>query len=665
MRALAVLVLASCSNILGIDDVRLRDAGGGGPDTGPPPNTVIGRSFTRHNTPAGMMEVPTDLSQVVVQALIVDPAQPAGYRVSVGTGRTDGTFTIPDVPDGAPFLLKLNTSYFATTLHDLDRHFEFPLRGAPKPAELSAPTMVDFNVTNMTPFVNGPEGVFSRIEINSLNVGYQGQVFLDNNATALATSYDWENGFSIVSTAIPLPDATQGDDLTMLHLRDDRVPGGFGRKQVVTRVIDTFMPSGVTIANGATTNVAGSWTPATVNRSINLSVTRGLFDNAYDGTSQVQGMFVSLHAHPVFNDFDFWSTVFVAHFIDWSRSASLGEAVGFMYADPYPASWSRILVVDYQRFRWVRLPNTTTPTAIFASNVRALAYTGGNPITNPVVQAPANIKVNGKDAGAGGLINFDGTAPVEMTWNAVAAAEQYFVRVDRVFPNGSQTRRSSAAGLTTAQTSIKIPAEVFSGGEFFAFTVMAVQSPADYSAGQLIPNGTPHNLASAPGGLFRLSSRCGDGNVDPGEECDAAGENAMCDVDCTARLCGDGLRNAAAGEACDTIRDTSGCDADCTLPACGDNYVNTIVEDCDDGNNTDQGNGCSTACKLNNVCGNGTVQPIAEQCDPGGAGETSACDNDCTVVECGDGHRNPVASEQCDDGNQQPGDGCSSTCQVR
>jgi len=44
---------------------------------------------------------------------------------------------------------------------------------------------------------------------------------------------------------------------------------------------------------------------------------------------------------------------------------------------------------------------------------------------------------------------------------------------------------------------------------------------------------------------------CGNGIVEPGENCDDEGESATCDVDCTPVDCGDGVVNVAAGEECD------------------------------------------------------------------------------------------------------------------
>jgi cysteine-rich repeat protein len=204
----------------------------------------------------------------------------------------------------------------------------------------------------------------------------------------------------------------------------------------------------------------------------------------------------------------------------------------------------------------------------------------------------------GQDAIAGGRIDFDGTAPVTMSWAPVASAKLYTVSVHRLYASGTSTRRQLAATLHTTETSIAIPAEVFSGGEFFAFVVSSVSTPADYVNGELVFNGVPSSFARVPTGMFRLSSLCGNNTVDTGEECDTGGASATCDVDCTFVACRDGTLNAQAGEACDHVRDSLSCDDDCTRPACGDGVTNDMLEECDLGiDNTTPGSGCNGLCQ--------------------------------------------------------------------
>ena len=99
---------------------------------------------------------------------------------------------------------------------------------------------------------------------------------------------------------------------------------------------------------------------------------------------------------------------------------------------------------------------------------------------------------------------------------------------------------SSAAG-----TSVRIPANLFTGGEYFALELAESRSPADYAAGALTPSRVPYELTTTWSGVFRLNATCGDGRVDPGEDCDTGGESASGNADFTRPRCGDTHRNSA------------------------------------------------------------------------------------------------------------------------
>jgi cysteine-rich repeat protein len=95
---------------------------------------------------------------------------------------------------------------------------------------------------------------------------------------------------------------------------------------------------------------------------------------------------------------------------------------------------------------------------------------------------------------------------------------------------------------------------------------------------------------------------CGDGFLDPGEECDDGNfrDGDGCDRNCFLELCGDGVLDP--GEECDDGNNLSGdgCSAGCLIEAavgfCGDGVIDP-GEECDDGNNFD-GDGCSAVCLL-------------------------------------------------------------------
>ena len=81
-------------------------------------------------------------------------------------------------------------------------------------------------------------------------------------------------------------------------------------------------------------------------------------------------------------------------------------------------------------------------------------------------------------------------------------------------------------------------------------------------------------------------------------------------------------------------------------------------EECDDGNQIDD-DGCSNTCTLPGpalpVCGNGVVE-VGEECDDGNQDNHDWCSNSCKLPVCGNGI--VEGGEACDDGNTVDDDGC-------
>lgn len=94
---------------------------------------------------------------------------------------------------------------------------------------------------------------------------------------------------------------------------------------------------------------------------------------------------------------------------------------------------------------------------------------------------------------------------------------------------------------------------------------------------------------------------CGDGFVQPGEECDEGmgnANNGACTLACTNAECGDGF--VGPGEACDggmLNADDAACTSSCQAATCGDGLVWAGVEACDDGNEI-LFDGCNPDCVL-------------------------------------------------------------------
>ncbi|MEE2836410.1 MAG: DUF4215 domain-containing protein [Myxococcota bacterium] len=133
--------------------------------------------------------------------------------------------------------------------------------------------------------------------------------------------------------------------------------------------------------------------------------------------------------------------------------------------------------------------------------------------------------------------------------------------------------------------------------------------------------------------------RCGDGQLDPGEECDDGNlvDTDRCDRQCRRARCGDGV--VQTGEACDdgNLRHDDACvGSECVEARCGDGYLQVGVEQCDQGeaNSDVSPDTCRTDCSLPR-CGDGVVDE-GEACDDGNEVADDGCDA-CQVPSCSDG----------------------------
>ena len=153
----------------------------------------------------------------------------------------------------------------------------------------------------------------------------------------------------------------------------------------------------------------------------------------------------------------------------------------------------------------------------------------------------------------------------------------------------------------------------------------------------------------APGTVCRASA----GACDPAEACD--GSNAACPSDLRAPS---GAECRAAAGACDVAEScdgvSAGCPADEVAPdgaACADGDACTGPDSCVAG--------ACVAGPAIEQCGDGFVCG-AESCDDGNLTNGDGCDATCTPTACGNGVLTP--GEQCDDGNAAPGEACRADC---
>jgi cysteine-rich repeat protein len=193
-----------------------------------------------------------------------------------------------------------------------------------------------------------------------------------------------------------------------------------------------------------------------------------------------------------------------------------------------------------------------------------------------------------------------------------------------------------------------------------------------------------------------LEGICGDGMVDPGEECDDGNfdNSDQCTDLCLKAVCGDGI--VQQDEVCDeggyNGPPPARCGTNCNFDQGWMDGVVDPWEECDDANDDD--NDSCVQSNFWNTCGDGhtyltrtdgTDNPNElEDCDDSNLDSADPCTDSCKWNVCGDGFLfdrgygdeyemdddgNPIDDsphqlEECDDGNTDPNDGCSEECTI-
>jgi cysteine-rich repeat protein len=168
---------------------------------------------------------------------------------------------------------------------------------------------------------------------------------------------------------------------------------------------------------------------------------------------------------------------------------------------------------------------------------------------------------------------------------------------------------------------------------------------------------------------------CGNGFLSPSEACDdgnSVGEDG-CAADCL--TVEPGWRCPAVGRPCVRLCGPDGglCAEAGTMARCGDGIVDP-GEECDDGsdpgrtphNDDEAYDGCTTLCTYGGYCGDGIVNG-PEECDDGAANldlyGAPGCSFLCKKAHyCGDGIVDSYEDEHCDDGPWNGRGSCTTDC---
>ena len=174
----------------------------------------------------------------------------------------------------------------------------------------------------------------------------------------------------------------------------------------------------------------------------------------------------------------------------------------------------------------------------------------------------------------------------------------------------------------------------------------------------IVPHCTPAAKFSPFGGS------CGDGVVQPNEQCDPAGSKKLGEAgDCEGILVGENCIGTCSSQCKWEYKTELG-------KQCGNGIVEAN-EKCDDGALNGTYGHCNAGCvgAYEEYCGNLKIEEAHETCDPStikwnayDLDRGKSCNLTCDGVGLFCGDKIESNGEECDDGNTSSKDGCSSTC---
>jgi len=446
LASIAIVILASslltaCGASSQLDDGASSGGGeGGGGVTG----TFTNRYFL---VDGSTVTKPADLTGMPIQALVQEGSDWTTY---LGTGHSDGTFTIPGVPEG-PYVLAMPPFYRYTSSREVDLQNDFI--GRSDAAESTSATL-EGSLQGLAPWVSSDD-------IWWFCPGSGGAVSSDMAAVAGATSLVAQKGAWLGG----LVDGSKGDVLYATQAEQVQAPGGHQVK-ILTRSTSF---TGVEMANGEVTSVSGTMAPPSAVESVALDLRMSQFAALLpqvNPTAMDQGATARVSTAPGVTVTGLLGmNANLLTFSGPGKDVNLGSV---KYGNPFPAAWGQVLFVYEQAV--VPMPGAGAAGAI--SVLEPIEQAAAGPI-RPVLTPVQEVKVEGQSAF--GALSGISTTPT-LTWSAPAVGTPSSYAVSLY-----QLPSTSVAVLFTTETSMTLPPGLLEEGNayYFQITALAANGAAD------------------------------------------------------------------------------------------------------------------------------------------------------------------------------------------
>ena len=422
---------------------------------------------------SGLTQRPFDWSVISSYVAALVPQTDGSFKSLSGTGGTDGTFEIPNVPAGY-YWLRLgprDTYWTSSSTFDVGSDIFVPVANPTTPT--TSTTYINFNFTSLdavsaSGLLQGdtPESGALRF-FASTNPG----LTTTGGGLAIGSNLD----FSVIKNVFvrqyepasfgPVNGYVLGPELTLSNL---------------------------SLTTGGHNTISGALNPrvpASINLSVQSSAWIPLFDHVAPTTPTMTGGGFYLSVQPYIaadgpnvslsNPIDLiWpkanssSSFFTS--ITCSANPPLTtdvEAGTVQYGDPFPAAWRRTFRVCQSASVAVPVPGGQTQ-SVNLTNTQTTSLPSAT--VKPLMSAVQNPKINGADLFAVSTI---GSAAVTLTWDRPAIGTpigyQVSIMSQSTFPDGTVNYVSTTT-LSTAKTSMTVPPNLLTSGKTYLFLITSL-----------------------------------------------------------------------------------------------------------------------------------------------------------------------------------------------